>query len=133
MHFEQSEEGGKSPIKKPPNFQKDVIIPNIYDIKNFELIAQEAYPPKIERKAYAAKKMRVQAVVETILTKKTIAPSKKQPMHVHRLSRPQTAPARKKYPNSPQFDIAQENLLMNVDEKINEMAVNLHEQSLVDA
>lgn len=55
-----------------PNFHHDVIIPIIYANENFDVLANNSYPSVPQRKAVAIKKQRVQAVIETIVSKKNI-------------------------------------------------------------
>jgi hypothetical protein len=52
------------------NFQKDIIMPHIYANENFELIKNNSYPVRHERKVITAKKARVRSIVEAIVSKK---------------------------------------------------------------
>ena len=52
------------------DFQKDIIMPHIYANENFELIKNNSYPVRHERKVITAKKAKVRSIVETIVSKK---------------------------------------------------------------
>lgn len=57
-------------VAKKPDFQKDIIMPHIYANENFELIKNNSYPVRHERKVITAKKARVRSIVEAIVSKK---------------------------------------------------------------
>lgn len=80
---------------KKPDFHKDIIIPVIYSNDNYEFIKNNNYQPIPDRKVLSAKLNRVQSIVETIVSKKNIEVTKKQPMYQHRLAKPKIQYKRK--------------------------------------
>lgn len=114
---------------KKPDFQKDILMPNIYASENFEIIKNNSYPARKERKVVTAKKAKVHSVVEAIIAKKNIEVSKKVPNYSHRLSRPVSKIVRKPVPTLSTLD--PDNMVMDFDERLNEKAMYYEEQSTI--
>lgn len=59
----------KSLQVKVPHFQKDVIIPHIYDLKNIKIIQQHGYKSSPVNKVAQLKKDKIQKVIKSIVYK----------------------------------------------------------------
>jgi hypothetical protein len=62
----------KSLEVKAPHFQKDVIIPQIYDLKNIKLIQNFGYKNSPVNKVAELKKKKIQNVIKGIVYKKKV-------------------------------------------------------------
>lgn len=59
-------------VTKRSDFRKDIIMPTIYSLDNYEFIKNISASIKPERKVITVKKARLQSVVETIVSKKEV-------------------------------------------------------------
>ena len=75
----------KSLEVKAPHFQKDVIIPQIYDMKNIKLIQTFGYKNSPVNKVAELKKQKIQNVIKGIVYKQKVEPNHNQPLY-HSLS-----------------------------------------------
>lgn len=64
-----SKELTKSLDVKKPNFQKDVIIPQIYDLANIKLIQSCGFKDSPINKVADLKKRKIENVIKSIVTK----------------------------------------------------------------
>ena len=62
----------KSLEVKPPHFQKDVIIPQIYDLKNIKVIQNHGYKSIPTNKVAELKKKKIENVIKGIINKQKI-------------------------------------------------------------
>ena len=65
---------------KMPNFQKDVIIPQIYDLKNIKLIQNFGYKNSPVNKVAELKKKKIQNVIRGIVDKQKVEPAQTDPL-----------------------------------------------------
>ena len=66
---------------KAPNFQKDVIIPQIYDLKNIKVIQNHGYKNSPTNKVAELKKKKIENVIKGIINKQKIEPNHTQPLY----------------------------------------------------
>ena len=71
----------KSLEVKPPHFQKDVIIPQIYDLKNIKVIQNHGYKSSPTNKVAELKKKKIQNVIKGIVNKQKIEPNSSKPLY----------------------------------------------------
>jgi hypothetical protein len=63
-----------------PHFQKDVIIPEIYNLENIKLIQSCSYPESPLNKVAQLKKRNIQNIIKAIVNKPNVnAPHSKRP------------------------------------------------------
>lgn len=79
-------------------------MPHIYANENFDLLKNNSYPVRHERKVITAKKAKVRSVVEAIVSKKQVEVSKKTPIYKHRLSKPVNQIKKKSSSTLPVFE-----------------------------
>ena len=71
----------KSLEVKTPNFQKDIIIPQIYDMKNIKLIQTFGYKNSPVNKVAELKKQKIQNVIKGIVYKQRVEPSPSESLY----------------------------------------------------
>ena len=64
-----------------PDFQKEVIIPQIYDLKNIKLIQEHGYKESPVNKVAALKKNKIQNVIKQIFNKQKPTAIENTPLH----------------------------------------------------
>lgn len=74
-------EMSKSLEIKVPHFQKDVIIPQIYDLKNIKLIQNFGYKDSPVNKVLELKKKKIQNVIKGIVYKNKVEPTRTEPLY----------------------------------------------------
>lgn len=96
-----------------PHFQKDVIIPEIYNLENIKLIQSCSYPESPPNKVAQLKKKNIQNIIKAIVNKPNpIAPHSKQPTRVTSAKKTEFDDKSYKQIYSSQAD---EGLLMDLD------------------
>lgn len=102
-----------------PHFQKDVVIPEIYNLENIKLIQSCSYPESPPNKVALLKKKNIQNVIKAIVHKPPLAPH-----HARAPSRPASA-KKTEMDDRPYRQIwaseSEEGLLMDLDDQLGEL------------
>ena len=106
---------------KAPHFQKDVIIPHIYDLKNIKIIQQHGYKESPINKVLELKKSKIEKVIKSIVYKEKV--QEIQPKDMYKSLTLNFKGKQRKEPSYSQvIDSARsEHLFMEIDEQIGEM------------
>jgi len=109
----------KSAEIRVPHFQKDVVIPEIYNLENIKLIQSCSYPESPPNKVALLKKKNIQNVIKAIIHKPRLAPQ-----HTRTPSRP-TSAKKTQVDDRPYRQVlaseSEEGLLMGLDDQLGEL------------
>lgn len=108
-----------------PNFQKDVIIPQIYDLENIKLIQSCAYPESPKNKVQQLKKKQIDQVIQGILRKPHTPQPHPTRSHTHSSAQTLSQPTAL-YSQVFEF-ITSGDLTLEVDTEMGEVVANMEE------
>jgi hypothetical protein len=111
---------------RQPHFQKDIIIPEIYNLENIKLIQSCKYPDSPINKVKELKKKNIQNLIKAIVNKPYIINDNSHKKHTLKKKSKQTEYDDKSYKEIYETQ-GDDGLFMDIDEQIGEFISNMEE------